>query len=127
MTYELILHGQLVSKKNLYMPRIVGKGSAQKVIFIKNSELQSKLDSLACQIPADMRNLKLESPDIHVEMTVAHQQGDQDGAYTTLLDILVEYGVLYNDNIKRCNGRKILEPCTISDHWKTVVTLTTRS
>lgn len=125
MVYEITLFGQLISKKNMYMPRTVGKGKNMKVIFIKNSQLQSKLDALACQIPADMRDLKLQNPDIRLEMTVAHQSGDQDGAYTTLLDILVSAGVLYNDNIKRNNGRKILEPCVLSDHWKTVITLTT--
>jgi hypothetical protein len=121
MTHEITLWGQLVSKKNMYTPIKTESG----VIFIKNSQLQAKINALACQIPADMRGLKLENPDILVRMTVAHQQGDQDGAYTTLLDILVDAGVLWNDNIKRCNGRKILEPCVVSDHWKTVVILTT--
>jgi hypothetical protein len=119
---EITFHGQVISKKNLYMPTIAGG----TVIFIKNSALQAKLDTLACQIPGDYRDIKLENPDIRVEMTVAHIRGDQDGAYTTLLDLLVDAGVLYNDNIARCNGRKILEPCVISDHWKTVVTLTPR-
>jgi hypothetical protein len=118
--YEIILHGQLVSKKNLYMPLMI-KG---RVRMIKNSALQAKIDEIACQVPADMRGLMLVHPDVRLQMTVAHGRGDQDGAWTLLCDILKDLRVIRNDSIAQFNGRKILEPCVMSDHWRTVLTLT---
>lgn len=122
MAEEIVitLWGQVRSKKNAYLPMVING----KMRMIKNSKLRESLNALDCQIPAEYRGLMLVSPDFRLEMTVADGRSDQDGAYTTILDLLKEAKVIRNDSIASFNGRKILAPCVISDHWKTVITLT---
>lgn len=101
---EIIFRGHIPSKKNSYSPR------KDKPGFFKNSKLQTQLDRLALQIPGEYRDLKLESPDLHFYFTYEKANWDTDNAMTTLLDLLVRYGVLKNDNIKSLNGLKVIHP-----------------
>jgi hypothetical protein len=73
-----------------------------------------------------MRYLKLEHPDITIRMQTSTKRSDRDGALTTILDLLVWYGVLHDDNIAHCNGRIVLEPVTYSACDETVIELSTR-
>jgi Holliday junction resolvase RusA-like endonuclease len=53
----------------------------------------------------------VESPDMSFTFFVSAARRDRDGMLTTALDCLQEAGILVNDNIKRNNGRTVLEPC----------------
>jgi hypothetical protein len=101
---EISLRGHIPSKKNSYSPRKDRPG------FFKNSKLQSQLDRLALQIPVECRDLNLESPDLHFYFTYEKANWDTDNAMTSLIDLLVQYGVLANDNIRRLNGMKVIHP-----------------
>jgi hypothetical protein len=111
------LFGQIPSKKNRYTPRKDGKG------MFKNSNLQTELDRLAMQIPGWARDFNLVSPDIQFQFYVRNGRSDRDSAVTTILDLLVEYGVLKNDTIASCNGTMTTHPAILADEWRTVVTL----
>jgi hypothetical protein len=106
---EITLRGHIPSKKNSYSPR------KDKPGFFKNSKLQVQLDRLALQIPGEYRDLKLESPDLHFYFTYEKANWDTDNAMTTLIDLLVQYGVLANDNIRRLNGFKVIHPAVKGD------------
>jgi len=99
---EIHFRGHIPSKKNSYSPRKDRPG------FFKNSKLQGQLDRLAMQIPGEYRDLRMESPDLHFYFTYQKANWDTDNAMTCLIDLLVEYGVLVNDNIRRLNGLKVI-------------------
>jgi hypothetical protein len=120
MTYEITLWQKVSSKKNKYLPMIIGG----KASLIKDSKLRKELDALASQIPASMRNLNLEHPEIEVMMTVADGRSDRDNVLVTIMDLLVSTGVLRNDSIAASNGKITVYPAILSDHFKTVVRLT---
>lgn len=116
ITVELL--GVVPSKKNRYHPASNGKG------FFKDSKLQAELDRLALQIPGSVRDIKLESPQIDFYITYVRADHDRDNCVTTILDLLVEYGVLVNDNIKRCNGAMHIWPAEKGEYDKVTVVLT---
>jgi hypothetical protein len=90
----------------------------------KDEGLQTELDRLAVQIPAECRDLNLLHPDLDVTFWVLDRRSDRDNMLTTLLDLLKDYGVIRNDSIAQCNGTVILRPAIICDHYKTVIILT---
>jgi Holliday junction resolvase RusA-like endonuclease len=122
--YEITLFGQVPGKKNRYSPTVNKKTG--KAMFIKDSKLQKELDDLLVQIPGELRNLRLESPDIEVELTVPNGRADRDNIFTSLLDVLVQARVLRNDSTAASNGRYTIYPATISDYYKTVIRITPR-
>ena len=115
----LSLWGSVPSKKNSYRPRKGGKG------FYKDDKLQAELDYLTLQIPAEMRGLKLQHPDMTFRFTVAKgaTRRDRDNMCQTLIDVLVSAGVLWDDSISQCNGRIIIEPAVVGDQFHTIVEL----
>ena len=119
MRYEIELSGPLPSKKNRYMPRRDRPG------FFKNQRLRDELDRLIIQVPGQLRDLKLEHPNITMQMFVRNSQKDRDNGLTAILDILVCAGVLKNDSIARCNGKITLLPAIFTDYDKTIITLET--
>ncbi len=100
----LELHGHVPGKKNMYTPRKDGKG------FFKNSELQTRIDRLAMQIPGWARDLKLVHADLSFHFTYTKANWDRDGAYVCLLDLMVDMGVLAGDRLSNCNGTNTIHP-----------------
>lgn len=103
------IRGRVPASKNRYTPRKGGKG------FFKNTALQTELDRIALQIPGWARSLKLESPEIHIHFRYTTANWDRTNAYQSLEDLLVKYGVLANDNLKRANGLVSIHPAEKSD------------
>ena len=112
--------GTVPSKKNSYTPRSRGKG------FFKSKSLQEAIDRLALQIPAEVRDLHLDSPDITFHFTFRKFNADRDNKVTCLLDVLVAYGVLADDNTLRCNGRITIEPAVRGEYDSVTITLVPR-
>jgi len=100
----LEFRGHIASKKNMYTPR------KDKPGMFKNSALVEQLGRLAVQIPSYARDLKLEHPSIDVYFYFERQNWDRTNAWQTIEDLLVEYGVLANDNIRRANGTIVIHP-----------------
>lgn len=106
----MVLHllGHVPAKKNNWRPR---KGGG----IVLDRDTREAIDRLAMQIPGRFRDLRLESPEIEFYFTYMRGGWDRDNAATTLLDVLVEYGVLYDDNIKRGNGKITIHPALPAD------------
>jgi Holliday junction resolvase RusA-like endonuclease len=120
LRYEIQLSGKPCSKKNRYTPRSDGKG------FFKNTKLKADLDWLAIQIPGQYRDLKLVDPDITVQMYVMNYRMDRDNILVSMMDLLVQAGVLRNDNMADCNGTITIPPAIRSGSWQTIITLETK-
>ncbi len=73
------------------------------------------IDALAKQIEPQFRDLGLLHPDIDLFFTVTHGGSDRDGKEATILDLLVKYGVIQNDNISSCNGMVVTHPARRAD------------
>jgi len=106
----LEFRGRIPSSKNRYTPR------KDKPGFFKNSKLQDELDRIALQIPGWARDLKLENPEISVHFKYTTANWDRTNAWQGLEDLLVSYGVLRNDNIRRSNSLISLHPAEKSDY-----------
>lgn len=117
----LELRGHVPGKKNLYVPNKDGKG------FHIDREVKAAIDRLAMQIPGQYRDLKLEHPDIDFNFTYRTANWDKDNAATTLLDLLVEYGVLFNDNIAHCNGRVSTNPAVRGEYDSATIVILPKS
>jgi len=115
--------GKVEAKKNSKTP-FVGKDGKMRVANSKKA--QDSMNAIMLQVPGEYRDLNLESPDIWFMFTVADGRSDRDNMVSTLLDCLVKMKVLKNDSIARNNGRIIIEPAVISDHYKTVVEIMPR-
>ena len=115
---EIILLGHVPSKKNRYTPRKGGKG------FFKNSDLQTELDRLAMQIPAEARDLRLEHPDVAFFFTYTKANWDRDNAVQCLMDLLVQYKTLEDDNLAHCNGTITIHPAVRGEQDSVRIVLT---
>jgi len=104
---ELI--GHIPSKKNNLRPR---KGGG---IMNDNKDVKLMIDLLAKQLPGKVRDLRLVSPEIHFYFFYERANWDRDNAVTTLLDILVKYGTLKDDNLANCNGLISIHPAQRSE------------
>lgn len=93
---ELVLYGPVPSKKNRYWRDVRGRP-------FKDEALRRAIDSLIMQVPPSAR-LRLEHPDIEIEFGFERMNQDRDNALTTILDVLVEAGVLLDDRTSVCNG-----------------------
>jgi len=122
MTYTIELWGEVNSKKNNLMPVRRGKGLG----LAYNQKSRKSVDDLMVQVPGSVRNLNLEHPDLDFYFTVPNGRSDRDGMVVTVLDLLVKSSTLRNDAIASLNGRLTIHPAVISDHWKTVIVLTTK-
>ena len=107
--YEIVLYGAPFSKKNRYMPR------KDKPGFFKGSRLEDQINRMSLQITGEMRDLKLRHPDVTVEMHSPHGRFDRDNFLTALLDILVNMGVIVDDNVSNFNGTMTVLPCVSED------------
>ena len=117
-TIVIVFAGRVPSKKNRYTPNKDGKG------MHKDRKLQGELDRLALQIPGHLRDLKLESPEVHFYFKYSGRANwDRDNACTALIDVLVQYGVLAGDQIRRFNGLLVIHPAEKSDEDVATVVL----
>lgn len=98
---DLTIHG-FCSKKNRKIP--AGKGRVRM-----DPKNQLIMDRMALQIPGWARDLRIDSPRL-VEWFFTYTNGhaDPDGAITTMLDLLQEYGVILNDNFTHFGGEQII-------------------
>jgi hypothetical protein len=112
--------GHIPSKKNFHRP------SKNGGIF-QDKKTKIELERLEMQVPGQLRDLKLEHPEVewHFRYTNAHV--DVDGMKTTILDILQKYGVIVNDNIAHFNGRQVIHPAERADFPGATVVLTRRA
>jgi Holliday junction resolvase RusA-like endonuclease len=101
---RMVLRGPCPAKKNLWKTARNGRR------FLDDT-VRAQIDSLTIQARSQWNRAPVESPELRITFYVAAARKDQDGIYTTVLDCLQEAGVLINDNIRRNNGRKVLEPC----------------
>jgi hypothetical protein len=113
----LFLRGKVPSKKNAYTPNKNGKG------LHKSRDLQTAIDRLALQIPAEFRDLKLVSPDITFDFVYQKFNSDRDNQMTCLMDILVQYSVLRGDNATSCNGRITINPAVRGEYDAVTITI----
>jgi len=115
--FSFPLLGKIPAKKNRYRPKRKG--------FYKDRTLQLELDRLGQQIPAEVRDLGLIHPSICLQFYKPRNAGrfDKDNADVTIMDLLVQYGVLPDDSTKWADGTKTVLPSIPSDEWKTVITL----
>ncbi len=122
MRVELTFYGPLVSKKNSY--RAVVRKKTGKAALVKDRKLTGKLNYLAQQIPVELWDLGMLNPSITMTRTGDHK-GDRDGAFTTLLDLLVRTGVLVDDSDVYNNGHWEIYPTEPGVGLKTVLVLRT--
>jgi Holliday junction resolvase RusA-like endonuclease len=113
--YQFEILGALISKKNNYVPN--GKS------FFKPQKVKNAEQMVWLQIPDEVRDLKLENPDIVIECHIPKKswRSDRDNGYTFLQDMLVKAGVLSDDSINHCNGFIILIPVAEASEYKTKV------
>lgn len=118
---RLTLWGDIPSKKNRYLPRH-GR-------MIKISSVSRIIDELAVQVPGWLRGKKLTHPDVSVTFTVpkSSTRRDRDGMLTTILDVLVDLGVIKDDCIASFNGKLTVYPAIISDHFKCDIAMSARN
>lgn len=104
---EIVISGNIVSKKNLLKMTKTGHGYYAK-------EVRESLDDIADQVAkqwvrTDAAGRKLpRAPLVHPAMAVMFYvvsgRSDADNKWTTVLDALVAGGVLKDDCIDQCNG-----------------------
>lgn len=121
---EFVIYGKVPNVKDRY--RLGYSGG--KMRMFKDRQLAALLDSLAVQIPAELRNLHLKHPDLDVTFIVPMDnardrpsRSDRDGMLTTILDILVRMGVIRDDSISVFNGTIILRPAQVGKDYKTII------
>lgn len=91
-TLDLVLEGEIPSKKNGYMPN--GKGGR----YIP-ADMQTDIDALMWQLKPQRPARPISGPmSIAVEFTTKSKKLDADNRYTTLQDILQKIGIIENDN-----------------------------
>jgi Holliday junction resolvase RusA-like endonuclease len=132
MKYELTLFGELPSHKNEKVATLRKRkkdtkkgvaGSTYMGIRTK-SAVKDAMDRAGLQIPGDMRDLKLRHPKIEFYFKVARVNVDRDNIVSTVLDLLVRYGVLENDSISSCNHTITIYPAMLTvDEWETRIVL----
>jgi Holliday junction resolvase RusA-like endonuclease len=115
-SYEIILYGTAVSKKNSYRPHAGG--------MHKDKQLQAELDNLEMQVPGPCRDLRLEHPEIDFYIKTRSARRDRDNIVTTLLDVLVRCGVLVDDNVSHSNGRMTIHPAEVCEEDSVRIVIT---
>ncbi len=110
--WAIHLSGTVPSKKNEKIPTVNKKTG--RVVGM-HYEAQPEIDALAKQIEPQFRDLGLLHPDIDLFFSVRTGGSDRDGKEATILDLLVKYGVIQNDNISSCNGMVVTHPARRAD------------
>lgn len=119
MTYEITLLGAVIGKKNRLT---VNRGGR----FTYGGGTHEAMDRLGIQIPPDVRDLQLKHPDLDVTFAVTDGKKDRDNSLTTIIDLLVRYGVIAQDNIAQFNGTITVHPAIKGAANTTWIVLTDR-
>ena len=132
MTYEIVLLGEVVASKNEKMAVMRKRksdtakgvaGSHYAGIALKPAAKES-MDRIAMQIPGELRDLKLRHPRIEFNFVVGRINVDRDNIVSTVLDLLVLYGVMENDSVASCNNMIVIHPAHLRpDEWETRIVL----
>lgn len=112
MTEPVIIQirGELPSKKNDRQIRRWGN----RVGIGNSAEKEALMGALAWQVRAQWGSRKpLQHPRISFQLQVKHRRKDRDNLVTTILDVLVNTGVLVNDNIAHANGELTILPAIV--------------
>ena len=114
--YEVIFSADFVSKKNAYAQTKAGRR-------FKPQSVRDAEELCLSQIPAEMFHLNLKHPAIEFWAYIPkkNQALDIDGVFTTILDICVKAKILVDDNIRNCNGPKLLYPVQDAERKKAVI------
>lgn len=105
---HLVLVGSVPSKKN--------NRSHTGARAHYDKETAAAIETLIDQARLQWRRRPaLDSPEMHFTVFCVNARQDIDGILTTLLDVLVKAGVLFDDSIRWCNGLKVILPATICD------------
>ena len=98
------LHGSIPSFKNSKL--IVRHGT--RSALITKPEYRKAMDALVLQARAAYRGEPLENPGMIVQLYAKAARQDPDNMLACIMDVLVEAGILRDDNLKRCNGPKVM-------------------
>lgn len=132
MTHTLTIFGEILSHKNekaAVMARrrkdtAKGKAGTQYAKVVTKSVAKESMNRAAMQIPGELRDLKLQHPDLDVYFVVGRLNVDRDNILSSVLDLLVEYGVLADDNVAQFNGAVTLHPAMLRENgWETTILL----
>lgn len=86
------------------------------VSFIKSDKAsEAQLNAMIAAFQTQWPDEPVEHPDMTVRFYVTAQRADRDNMLNAVMDALVRAGVLVNDNIKRCNGRLVVESAEVGD------------
>jgi Holliday junction resolvase RusA-like endonuclease len=102
----LTLRGAIPCKKNSYRRSVNGR-------MYKTDEQAADIRALEWQAKAQWCDEPVTHPAITMRFYLPDMRRDRDNLATTVLDVLVNAGVLVNDNVRRCNGRIVIEPAVI--------------
>ena len=94
----LTLLGPVPAKKNRWHR---GKNGA---VYFDRDGIEQEIDSLLLQARSQWKRPPAKHPAIIVTFHVRDARGDLDNKYSTLQDVLVDAGVLRNDNVKHLPG-----------------------
>lgn len=132
MQYELRIIGEILSHKNqkaAVMARrrhdtAKGKAGTPYAKVVTKSVAKESMNRAAMQIPGELRDLKLEHPDLDVQFVVGRENVDRDNILSSILDLMVHYGVLSSDSVAKCNGTIVLHPAIVrKNEWEITINL----
>ena len=130
MRYEFTLLSKPIAKKNSLRPVQRKDG---RLGIINDRAGKALLDRLAMQVPPEVRDLGLIDPAIEVTFGVPaeylagkrNRRFDRDNAFTSVVDILIDMGVMADDSVGGgCNGTITIHPAIVDESWRTTVVLT---
>lgn len=101
--YQIVIESPIVSKKNAYAQTKTGRRFKPK--SVKDAE-----DLAIQQLPPEMYGLELKHPALEFFAFVPKKNWalDRDGLLTTILDYLVKFKILKDDNIRNFNGKVLV-------------------
>lgn len=109
--FRLKLYANFPAKKNrLRSPP--GGSRGHNLVYKKG--VRELIDNLVLQARAAWGSRPyLESPDIEVFFFTVNASKDRDGIWTTILDVLKQARVLFDDSIRWANGTEVHHPAVI--------------
>lgn len=122
VTFELL--GPVPAKKQNWRP-----GKNGKVIFYGRQKANGERVDVRQQYKDLITQARIVwgprracvHPSIQIQFFVTWRGADRDNKLSTVLDALVEAGVLQNDNIAQFNGNLRVLPAVVSEKERTVI------
>lgn len=127
LPFTLELQGPIPAKKQNWRP---GKGG--QVVFYGGKRADGTRQDVRAEYIALVTQARLLwgsrraciHPALRVQLCVTWRGADRDNKLSTVLDVLVEAGVLKNDNIANCNGLLELLPACVCGQDRAVIHIT---